>query len=121
VEYKTAGVGVQTTIDGGIAFTTYGGRLNLASGLGDFQAGVLSGAGTINGNDTQTPGGVLNIDVGGPNLDTDYSQVVVSSTATLGGALNVGSRSGSTFATTNVDPSFLPPIHDPIDVTLKAM
>jgi hypothetical protein len=102
---------------------------------GAMAAGLL----TINGDYTQTAAGVLNIEIGGTRPGVDYDQLVITGTATLDGTLNVslinpfmppsgatfqiltfGSGTGA-FAVANIDPSFLPPRYDPMDVTLQAI
>jgi len=90
---------------------------------------------TINGDYTQLAAGVLNIRIGG----TGFDQLVIAGQATLDGTLNVSlinnfvppsgstyaillfSSSSGIFATTNIDPSFLPILYDPMDITLQAM
>jgi hypothetical protein len=111
----TIGTGCSFTVGG--AYTQTGGGTTLngtlaASGLVDLQAGVLSGAGTINasvrnnaridvggagaaglltinGSYTQTASGVLNIAIGGYTAGSDYGQLAVSGAVSLGGTLNV--------------------------------
>jgi hypothetical protein len=121
-----------------------------AGGLVDLEGGVLAGTGVINaevlnnaevdvgqpgspgtltivGDYTQTSGGVLVIEIGGPNPGTDFDQLNITGQASLDGTLTVnlingfqpesgdsftimtfGSASG-TFATINGDgPSFTP-------------
>jgi hypothetical protein len=97
-------------------------------------AGLL----TINGAYTQTANGTLNIEIGGPNPGSGFDQLAVMGAAYLDGILNVNllypfvPDSGATFqiltfdsavgtfATVNVDPSFLPPAYDPTGVTVQA-
>jgi autotransporter-associated beta strand protein len=99
-------------------------------------AGV-AGQLTINGNYLQTAAGVLNIDIGGYGAGTGYDRLMVSGSANLDGTLNVflingftpmsgnafqivtcGVAVNGTFATVNADPLFMPPIYNPMDVTL---
>jgi fibronectin-binding autotransporter adhesin len=117
------------TINGNV---TNAGQVN-PGGIG--AAGVL----TINGNYTQTATGVLNVEIGGPGAGSGFDQLRISGTATLGGTLNVsllngyvpprgrafqiltfGSREGTTFATVNLDPAFLPLAYNNMDVNLTA-
>lgn len=98
-------------------------------------AGLLS----INGDYTQTAAGILNIEIGGHNPGVDYDQLMISGQATLDGTLNVslingfvptsgdsfqiltaGTGVNGTFAGGTIDPAFLPPQYDPMDVTLVA-
>jgi hypothetical protein len=57
---------------------------------GSGAAGLLS----ISGNYTQTAAGVLDLGVGGANAGTDFDQLAVGGTATLGGTLNVSLING---------------------------
>jgi hypothetical protein len=117
------------TINGNV---TNSGQLN-PGGTGT--VGVL----TINGNYTQTATGVLNIAIGGPNAGSDFDQLKISGTATLGGTLNVsllngyvppsattfkivtfGSHGTSIFQTINLDPRFQGALYNEGDVTLVA-
>jgi hypothetical protein len=142
------------------------GATQLASGLltanlVDLEGGVLSGTGVINasvlnnaeldvgqhnspgiltivGDYTQTPGGVLVIEIGGVNPGTDFDQLNITGQAMLDGTLTVnlingfqpnsgasftiitfGSESG-VFATTNGDGPLFTLSFDPGDVTLVA-
>jgi hypothetical protein len=142
------------------------GATQLASGLltanlVDLEGGVLSGTGVINasvlnnaeldvgqhnspgiltivGDYTQTPGGVLVIEIGGVNPGTDFDQLNITGQAMLDGTLRVnlingfqpnsgasftiitfGSESG-VFATTNGDGPLFTLSFDPGDVTLVA-
>ncbi len=56
---------------------------------GTFKPGHSPGTITINGNFTQTSGGVLNMEVGGTTPGTAYDQILVNGTAFLGGTLNL--------------------------------
>jgi hypothetical protein len=67
------------TID---ASVSNGGQL-IPGGTG--ASGVL----TINGTYTQTANGALDIDIGGTTAGSQYDQLVVSGTASLGGAFNI--------------------------------
>lgn len=51
--------------------------------------GASPGLITIIGNYTQSPSGVLNIELGGLAAGTQYDQLAISGTATLGGTVNV--------------------------------
>jgi hypothetical protein len=148
--------GNYTQTDG---LTLLGGGILTAGGLVDLEGGVLSGSGVINGsvrnnaeldvgqpgspgiltivgNYTQTPGGVLVIELGGLNPGTDFDQLNITGQATLDGTLTVnlingfqpntgdsfpiitfGSGTG-TFATINGDGTQFTPSYDPTDVTL---
>jgi hypothetical protein len=114
----------QVALDAASSFTTTGsytqtaGVTDLGSGVltaspgVDLQGGVLTGAGTVNGdlmnggvvspggdgttgiltvtgNYLQTAASVLNIDLGGVNAGTQYDQVQIGGTAILDGTLNV--------------------------------
>src|SRR5262249_47042270 len=103
---------------------------------GDQAAGLL----TVMGNYTQTHDGILTVEIGGHTPGVDYDVLAVTGTAALDGALNVGllngfvPSGGDTFqvltcgsrsgvfdpALSSIDPSFLPPVYDPMDVTLQA-
>ena len=48
-----------------------------------------AGTSTINGNYTQTATGTLDIDIGGTTAGSQYDQLAVSGTASLGGTVNV--------------------------------
>ncbi len=96
-----------TVLSGG---TINGGSLSINggtfSGAGTLYANVTSGgqvipgsAGSagvlaINGSYTQTATGALDIDIGGATAGSQYSQLAVSGTASLGGALNVALING---------------------------
>jgi len=83
-----------------------------ATGLVDLEGGALGGTGTIYanvlnnaevdvgqpgspgvltivGDYTQTPGGMLVVQIGGPNAGTDFDQLAVTGQATLDGTLTV--------------------------------
>jgi hypothetical protein len=132
-----------------------------ATGLVDLEGGVLGGTGTVYanvlnnaevdvgqpgspgaltivGDYTQTPGGVLVVEIGGPNAGTDFDQFAVTGQATLDGTLTVnlingfvpnsgdsfqvltfGSGTG-VFATVDGDGPLFTPSYDPMDVTLVA-
>jgi hypothetical protein len=102
-------------VQNGGATTLSGGTLS--GGPFAFNAGVLSGSGTINANITnggqvipggtgaigtltingqytQTTTGSLTIDLGGTTAGSQYNQLAVSGTATLGGTLNVSLING---------------------------
>jgi len=51
--------------------------------------GTAAGLLTINGNYTQTASGSLDIDLGGTTADSQYDQLAISGTATLGGQLDI--------------------------------
>ena len=101
---QTAG---STTLDGaavnGGSFDVIAGSLG---GSGTINANVTSGgqvipggtgaAGTltINGSYTQTATGTLDIDIGGTTAGSQYDQLAVSGTATLGGTVNVALING---------------------------
>jgi hypothetical protein len=146
--------GGDTVIDAGATLA--------AGGLVDLLGGTLSGSGTVaadvrnagrvdpgadgtaglltvDGNYTQTAGGVLDIDVGGRTAGAEYDRLVVTGAVSLDGTLNVsliggftpvsgdafqivtsGLPLGGTFATANVGPSFMPPVYNAMDVTLLA-
>ncbi len=85
------------------------GSLDIPSGLsgtGTINANVTSagqvipggtgtaGTLTINGNYTQTATGNLDINIGGTTAGSQYGQLAVSGTATLGGTINVGLING---------------------------
>jgi len=109
---QTAG---STTLNGG---TFFGGNLNIQggalSGSGAVNANVTNagqvipgGTGaagllTINGNYTQTVSGSLNIEVGGTSADSQFDQLAVSGTASLGGMLNVATIGSFTPALGNM-------------------
>jgi autotransporter-associated beta strand protein len=156
--FTVSGNYTQTT---GSASTTMSGG-TLAATLVDLQGGILAGNGAITGNVRnaaqitlgsattagtltisgtylQTPAGILNIKIGGPN-PADSDQLTIAGAATLGGTWNVSllggftptsgstftpimfaSHGGTTFATTNLDSAFVnPPTYDPTDVELVA-
>jgi hypothetical protein len=97
-------------------------------------AGLLS----ITGDYMQTANGVLNIEIGGANPGSGFDQLAVTGVASLDGTLNVSllngfapesgatfqiltfASAGGTFATVSADPTFLPPVYDPADVTVQA-
>jgi hypothetical protein len=133
----------------------------LTAALVDLEGGVLAGTGVINagvlnnaevdvgrsgspgvltivGDYSQTSGGVLVIEIGGPNAGTDFDQLNITGQATLGGTLTVnlingfvpksgdsfqimtfGSESG-VFATIDGAGPLFTPSFDPTDVTLVA-
>ncbi len=78
-----AGVGTQMAL----VFNNTG-TVNLGS---TGAAGLL----TINGNYTQTSTGSLDFDLGGTTADSQYNQLAVSGTATLGGTVDVSVTNGS--------------------------
>jgi hypothetical protein len=85
-----------TTVDGTLAAANVDINGGLLTGSGTIQANVINagtvapgdtfGTLTIQGNFTQTPTGVLLIDIAGPN---QYGQLAVTGTATLSGTLDV--------------------------------
>jgi len=104
----TLGVGIYTQTAGITALsggTISGGSISInggaLTGSGTINANVNSGgqvipggagaAGllTINGTYTQTDSGSLNVDLGGTTAGSQYGQLAVSGTATLGGQLDV--------------------------------
>lgn len=56
---------------------------------GHFKPGHSPGTIVINGNFTQTAGGILDMEVGGTTPGTSYDQILVNGTAYLGGTLNM--------------------------------
>src|SRR5262249_30017615 len=68
---------------------------NLTNGavinVGDSSA---AGTLTVNGNYTQSAGGVLNLKIGGPNPGSDYDQLRITGQATLDGTLHVALING---------------------------
>src|SRR5262249_29196709 len=146
---QTAGA---TQLDGGQLTTT---------GLVDLEGGVLGGTGTVQanvlnnaavdvgqpgspgvlsivGDYTQTAGGVLVIEIGGPNAGADFDQLAVTGQAALDGTLTVNLTGGfvpssgdsfqvltfgagtGVFATIDGDGPLFTPRFDPMDVTLVA-
>jgi hypothetical protein len=141
--------------------TLAGGTLN-AGTLIDIEGGVVSGTGTlgssvlnnggriiagfvgnpgvltITGDFTQTSGGDLYIEIGGPNAGTDFGQLAVGGTANLDGTLTVmlingfvpgsgtsyqvlvASAVNGSFATLDGDGPLFTPAYNPGDVTLVA-
>jgi hypothetical protein len=135
--------------------------LLIAGGLVDLEGGVLAGTGVINanvlnnaevdvgapgspgiltvvGDYTQTAGGVLVVESGGPNPGSDFDQLGITGQATLDGTLTVnlingfqpntgdsftimtfGSGSGVFANLEGAGPAFTPS-YDPTDVTLVA-
>ena len=132
-----------------------------AIGLVDLEGGVLGGTGTVNanvlnnaevdagqpgspglltilGDYTQTAGGVLVVEIGGPNTGTDFDQINVTGQATLDGTLTVNLTGGfvpnsgdsfqvltfgsgtGVFATVNGDGPLFAASYDPVDVILVA-
>ncbi|RYX85828.1 hypothetical protein EON83_03485 [bacterium] len=72
----------------------------VVDGIGTIQGNVINTAGrlkpghspgtiTINGNFTQTSGGVLDMELGGTNPGSGYDQILVNGSANLGGTLNI--------------------------------
>ncbi|HWN93747.1 MAG TPA: hypothetical protein VNT99_01830 [Methylomirabilota bacterium] len=61
---------------------------------GTVAPGFSPGKITINGNYTQGANGILNLEIGGTTAGTEYDQLVVNGTATLGGTLNVSLING---------------------------
>src|SRR6185295_1010559 len=62
------------------------GNVNNSGGI--VSPGASPGILTITGNYTQGPSGALNMEIGGLVAGTDYDQLRVSGTASLGGTLN---------------------------------
>jgi hypothetical protein len=132
-----------------------------ATGLVDLEGGALGGTGTVNanvlnnaevdvgqpgspglltivGDYTQTAGGVLVVQIGGPNAGADFDQLNVTGQATLDGTLIVNLTGGfvpnsgdgfqvltfgsgtGVFATVNGDGPLFTPSYDPVDVILVA-
>ncbi len=76
------------TISGGVlsgAGTVNGDVVNAALVSPGDSPGTL----TINGNYTQTAAGALNVEISGPDPGTGYDQLAISGTATLAGAFNI--------------------------------
>jgi hypothetical protein len=159
------GPGDDLSVDGNYTQTAGSTQLNggqlSATGLVDLEGGVLGGTGTVDanvlnnaevdvgqpgspgvltivGDYTQAAGGVLVIEVGGPNVGTDFDQLAVTGQAALDGTLTVnltggfvpssgdrfqvltfGSGTGA-FATVDGDGPLFTPSYDPMDVTLVA-
>jgi hypothetical protein len=140
-------IGAGATLAAGGVVNLLGGTLS-GSGVvngnvinsGEIDLGMDGTAGTltIHGNYTQTAVGVLNIGIGG-TAGAEYDQLVVSGSVSLDGTLNVfliggftpttgdsfqivtsGMALSGSFATANIDPRFMPPTYDPMDVTLLA-
>ncbi|RYX80204.1 hypothetical protein EON83_29645 [bacterium] len=103
---QTAGT---TTLEGGVISVEdasgqqLGGTFEVAGGvldgIGTIEGDVANSGGrvspghspgtiTINGNYTQTSGGVLDMEIGGTDPGTSYDQMIVNGTANLGGTLN---------------------------------
>jgi len=138
------------------ATTVSGGAMLRSSQPISLQGGILGGTGTVNasvqntgaevspgmpvgtltvtGNYTQSAGGTLRIELGGPTPGTEHDQLAVTGTASLGGALVVelidgfvpgvaqsftiltaGSVTG-TFATVTLPPGFLELVKSPTAV-----
>ena len=159
------GPGDDLSVDGNYTQTAGSTQLNggqlSATGLVDLEGGVLGGTGTVQanvlnnaevdvgqpgspgvllivGDYTQASGGVLVVEVGGPNVGTDFDQLAVTGQAALDGTLTVnlingfvpnsgdsfpvltfGSGTGA-FATVDGDGPLFTPSYDPMDVTLVA-
>ncbi|RYX82091.1 hypothetical protein EON83_20985 [bacterium] len=62
---------------------------NVINSAGSFRPGHSPGTITINGNFTQTSGGVLDMELGGSAPGTGYDQILVKGTAYLAGTLNL--------------------------------
>ncbi len=112
------------TVGGGHDYTQSGGLTYLQAATSDLVAhtiningGTLQGFGTVTGNlvnggivhpgdgpgilsvtgnYTQTSSGILDIQIGGPNAGTGYSQLSITGTAALGGTLDVSLFNGFT-------------------------
>jgi hypothetical protein len=159
------GPGDNLSVDGNYTQTSGSTQLDSgqlsATGLADLEGGVLGGSGTVQanvlnnsevdvgqpgspgaltivGDYTQTAGGVLVVEIGGPNAGTDFDQLNVTGQAPLDGTLTVnlingfvpssgdsfpvltfGSETGA-FATVNGDGPLFTLSYDPTDVTLVA-
>ena len=61
---------------------------------GEVDLGSAAGTLTINGNYTQTAAGTLTLKIGGTTAGSQFDQVNISGTATLGGTLNVSLSNG---------------------------
>jgi len=70
-------------------------NVNVMSG-GTLTPGASPGLLTITGNYTQSPGAILNVELGGTNQGVDYDWLNVLGTATLDGALNTSLFGGFT-------------------------
>ncbi len=83
------------SIDGGALSGTGTINANVSNG-GQVIPGGTGAAGTltINGSYTQTATGALDIDIGGTTAGSQYDQLAVSGTATLGGTVNVSLING---------------------------
>jgi len=103
-----------------------GGAISMSGSSLTLQSGVLSGAGTITGSlvnnggqvspgaspgilsitggYTQTPAGVLNIEIGGVTAGTQFDQLQIGGSATLNGTLNVSLINSFVPATGNTFP-----------------
>lgn len=69
---------------------------NLQNDGGAVAPGFSPGTITINGNYTQSASGVLDMEIGGLAAGTQYDQMVVNGSATLGGTLNIVQYNGFT-------------------------
>src|SRR5262249_53350246 len=67
---------------------------NVSNSGGTVSPGNSPGCMTITGNYTQGAGGTLSIEIAGTTACTQYDQLTVTGTATLGGTLNVSLLSG---------------------------
>ncbi len=130
-----------TTVSIGGGTLTGAGTVNAnVSNAGQVSPGLNLGTLSINGTYTQTTTGTLNVELGGLTAGSQYDQVAVSGTATLGGTLNVSvvnslvivpgnsfriltfsSASGDFTAKNGLDTgtgAHLVPVYDPGDLTL---
>jgi hypothetical protein len=93
-----------TTVDGTLAAATVNLNGGILNGSGTIQGNLVNNGGTVLpgddpgtltvlGNYTQGPGGTLQIEIGGA---TNYSQLAVSGSATLGGTLDTSFIDGFT-------------------------
>ncbi|MEA2641297.1 MAG: hypothetical protein QOF51_2691, partial [Chloroflexota bacterium] len=108
------------------------------STAGTINPGGVGAAGcmTINGNYTQLAGGILNVDVGGTSVCSQFDRMTISGTAGVDGTLNAAAINGfnpvagdfivltasslsGTFATTNLPPTWVV-FYDLADVRLQA-
>ena len=86
--------GNQIVLDGGSLVGSGTITGSLRNNGGAISPGFSPGRITINGNYTQGANGVLNMEIGGTTAGTEYDQLVVNGTATLGGTLNVSLING---------------------------
>ena len=84
----TAQVGVGMDMQGG-SLRGSGTVTGQVASAGSVSPGLSPGKLTVTGNYTQKAGGALTIEIGGLTPATEFDQLQVNGTATLGGALNV--------------------------------